>query len=316
MMSTSTIAAGERFAFWKDKIRTWEQFSRVRIELPRSPAFYASLQYADLESLRLCKMKISGLTVDRPQPRAWEHYNHVLNVIFQVKGHSQFEQHGRRVRLSPGDWSISDTRFSSCMSFAPDGVEQLLLMVPDSQLQGIPIRDDFTARKFSSQNGVGKLLYEFLNASFAELPNLSDQSERSVVATIRQLLACSLVELLGDQPSTSFKDALHLRARAHIIQNVRDPGLNVGQIASALHCSKRYLHMVFADKGCTVDESIWRLRLEGCKGDLENPALANRSLTEIAFSWGFNSYPHFSRKFRDAYGVSPRNIRGAIARTA
>jgi len=315
-MSTSTIAAGERFAFWKEKILAWEQFSRLSIVAPPSRAFYGSLEYADLENLRLCKMKISGLTADRPQPRAWEQYSHALNVVFQVKGHAQFEQHGRTVLLSPGEWSISDTRFASRVSFAGDGVEQLLLMVPDAQLQGIPIQDDFTARTFSSEKGMGKLLYEFLNTSFAELPNLSEQSERNVTATIRQLLACSLLELLGDQPSTSFREALHLRARAYIVQNVRDPGLNVGQIANALHCSKRYLHMVFANKGSTVDESIWRLRLGGCKSDLQNPALAGRSLTEIAFSWGFNNYPHFSRKFRDEFGVPPRSVRAGMAKSA
>jgi len=243
-------------------------------------------------------------------------FSHALNIIFQVKGHSEFEQHGRKVFLSPGEWSISDTRFPSRVSFAPDGVEQLLLMVPDALIRGIPVQDDFTARKFSSEKGMGKLLYEFLNASFAELPNLSEQSERSVVATIRQLLACSLLELMGDHPSTSFREALHLRARAYIIQNVRDPSLNVGQIANALHCSKRYLHMVFANQGSTVDESIWRMRLEGCKGDLENPALTNRSLTEIAFSWGFNNYPHFSRKFKDEFGISPRSVRAGIPKSA
>ena len=315
-MSTAKIAGTDKFAFWREKLRAWQQFSRLNIILPPSPAFYASLEYADLENLRLCKMKISGLTADRPQPRAWEHYNHALHVIFQVKGHAEFEQHGRKVLLSPGEWSISDTRFASRMSFASDGVEQLLLMVPEAQFQGIPIHDDFTARTFSSEKGMGRLLYEFLNSSFAELPNLSQQSERNVVATIRQLLACSLLDLLGDHPSTSFREALYLRARAYIIQNVRDPGLNVAQIASALHCSKRYLHMVFANKGITVDESIWRLRLEGCKSDLQNPALVNRSLTEIAFSWGFNNYPHFSRKFRDEFDVSPRSVRAGIARSA
>ncbi|HXX19463.1 MAG TPA: helix-turn-helix domain-containing protein [Candidatus Acidoferrum sp.] len=308
LMSTDTLPESERLSFWNERIRAWDQFSRLECVPPDGPAFHGLLEYADLEDLRLCKLKIGALSVNRPQPQAWEHYRHALNIVFQVKGHSRLEHCGRVVLLSPGDWSISDTRFSSHVVFAPDGVEQLLLMVPAARLHGIPIRDNFTARSFSSRKGLGKLIYQFLNATFTQLPHLSEQSERAVAGTIHQLLSCSLLELLGDDPSTSVGEALHLRARAYILQKVRDPALNIAQIAGALRCSKRYLHLVFAKKGNTIEELIWELRLEGCWNDLKNPALAGRSITEIAFSWGFNSYPHFSRKFRDKFGHSPRSV--------
>ena len=315
-MSTDTLPQGDRLAFWRERIRTWDQFSRLECVPPQGVAFHGSLEYADLQDLRLCKLKIGGLSVNRPRPQAWEHYRHALNVVFQVRGHSQFEQCGRTVLLSPGEWGISDTRFSSRVVFAADGVEQLLLMVPAGHLHGIQVRDKFTARSFSSRKGLGKLIYQFLSTSFAQLRNLSEQSERTVSETIHQLLSYSLLELLGDEPSTPAGEALHLRARAYIVQKLRDPGLNVARIAEALHCSKRYLHFVFANKGNTIDELIWKLRLEGCRNDLKNPALTGRSLTEIAFSWGFNSYPHFSRKFRNEFGASPRSIHAEALRGA
>lgn len=316
VMSTDTLPESERFAFWNEKIRTWDQFSRLEFVSPNGPAFHGSLEYADLQDVRLCKLKIGALSLNRPQPQAWEHYKHALNVVFQVKGHSRFEQCGRMVLLSPGDWSISDTRLSSHVVFGPDGVEQLLLMVPAVTLHGIPIRDNFTARPFSSRKGLGKLIYQFLSATFSQLPNLSEQSERAVAGTIHHLLSYALLELLGADPSTSVGEALHLRARAYILQKVRDPALNIAQIAGALHCSKRYLHLVFANKGNTIEELIWGLRLDGCWSDLKNPALTGRSITEIAFSWGFNSYPHFSRKFRDKFGLSPRSVHAETARSA
>ena len=315
-MSTDALPEGERFAFWRDRIRTWEQFSKLDCIPSRGPAFHGFLQYADLEDLRLCKMKIGGLSMNRPRRQAWERYKHDLTIVFQVQGHSEFEQLGRRITLCPGEWSISDTRFSSHIVFAPDGVEQLLLMIPGEQLHGIEALDSFSARIFSSRRGLGKLIYQFLSTTFVQLPHLSRQSESTVAATIRQLLSCSLLEFLGDSPSISVGEALYLRARAYIIQKVRDPALNIAQIANALHCSKRYLHLVFANKGSTIEELIWRLRLDGCRNDLENATLAARSLTEIAFSWGFNSYPHFSRKFRDEFGMPPRSIRAETAKSA
>ena len=38
-------------------------------------------------------------------------------------------------------------------------------------------------------------------------------------------------------------------------------------------------------------------------------AWAAHTLTEIAFSWGFNSAAHFTRTFNEKYGVAPREFR-------
>jgi AraC-like DNA-binding protein len=37
--------------------------------------------------------------------------------------------------------------------------------------------------------------------------------------------------------------------------------------------------------------------------------LRNRSVAEIAFSWGFTSQAHFSRAFRAQTGLTPRDFR-------
>jgi AraC-like DNA-binding protein len=37
------------------------------------------------------------------------------------------------------------------------------------------------------------------------------------------------------------------------------------------------------------------------------------SISEICFRWGFNGSAHFSRAFRDQYGVSPREFRQGAA---
>ena len=78
------------------------------------------------------------------------------------------------------------------------------------------------------------------------------------------------------------------------------PGLSIDQIADALHCGKRNLHKVFSHDGTTISDFIWRLRLERCRDDLAAPTCAWKSITEIAFSWGFNSSTHFSKAFKEA----------------
>lgn len=54
---------------------------------------------------------------------------------------------------------------------------------------------------------------------------------------------------------------------------------------------------------------VWVQRLEQCYRELIQDASARRTISEIAYAWGFNDQAHFSRTFRKHYGVSPRSLR-------
>jgi AraC family transcriptional activator of tynA and feaB len=90
---------------------------------------------------------------------------------------------------------------------------------------------------------------------------------------------------------------------------LRDPDLSIDQISAALGCTKRYLHMLFSDRGITVSDYIWRARLQNCRQELE--AQSGKTITDVAFSWGFSSSSHFSRVFRRYFGVVPSSIHKA-----
>jgi AraC-like DNA-binding protein len=42
---------------------------------------------------------------------------------------------------------------------------------------------------------------------------------------------------------------------------------------------------------------------------LADPAERDRSVSEIAYHWGFNDAAHFSRTFKARFGMSPRDAR-------
>jgi AraC-like DNA-binding protein len=105
-------------------------------------------------------------------------------------------------------------------------------------------------------------------------------------------------------------DALRAQVRAHIAAHVADAGLTPDAIARAHFISRSYLDRLFEDEPRSVAETIRDARLERCRRDLADPALAHRTILEIAMSWGFSSAAHFSRAFRVHYGMSPRDVRG------
>jgi AraC-like DNA-binding protein len=59
----------------------------------------------------------------------------------------------------------------------------------------------------------------------------------------------------------------------------------------------------------TVSDYIWGARLQHCRQELETHA--GKTITDVAFSWGFSSSSHFSRVFRKCFGVVPSAIHKA-----
>jgi AraC family transcriptional regulator, positive regulator of tynA and feaB len=109
--------------------------------------------------------------------------------------------------------------------------------------------------------------------------------------------------------SSSVVDGLYAKVKLFIEQHLRDPELSPCTIADKLKLSSRYLRMVFATGEETASAYILRRRLEECARQISDPSWRGHSITQIAFAWGFNSAPHFSRSFRTRYNMSPRHYR-------
>jgi len=58
-----------------------------------------------------------------------------------------------------------------------------------------------------------------------------------------------------------------------------------------------------------VAATIRRRRLERCRADLARPDLRQQLIQTIAARWGFTSTTAFSRTFRTAYDITPRDYR-------
>ncbi len=105
-----------------------------------------------------------------------------------------------------------------------------------------------------------------------------------------------------------------IRSRKQIEINIRHPQLSPALIARHHHISERYQRMLFASTGTTVSRYILEQRLALCREALENKSLRDYSITQIAFSYGFNDAAHFSRKFKERYGAPPKEYRDDIVR--
>jgi transcriptional regulator GlxA family with amidase domain len=94
-------------------------------------------------------------------------------------------------------------------------------------------------------------------------------------------------------------------AKAFIAQRFRDPQLSAAQIAAAVGISERQLSRIFAGEGISVARSILNERLEAARRSFTVPETTRQPLGQLAASLGFSTQAHFSRAYKDHFGITP-----------
>ncbi|WP_330301934.1 MULTISPECIES: helix-turn-helix domain-containing protein [unclassified Streptomyces] len=237
-----------------------------------------------------------------------------LYLRMHVSGAATISHKGTQVSLEPGDLVFCDHDRPHVVQSDGDcqvtvfRVSKRHLGVSESDLRhvvGVPVRGG---------EGVGALVSVFLSSLAVEEElhgsRIGDRLARSAVDMLAVLVMELCTEGTGTRRETA--DAADVsaetlaRIRAFIDEHLMDPDLSPQSVADAHHISVRYLHKLFENEGTTVSQWVRQRRLEFCRHDLGR--LSHRKLTvaAVARRWGFRSASHFSRVFRDAYGMSPR----------
>ena len=99
------------------------------------------------------------------------------------------------------------------------------------------------------------------------------------------------------------------RVDAYVRTHLRDPDLAPAEIAAENGISVRALYRIFEERGVGLERSIIERRLEGARTDLAAPGRRHHSIATVARTWGFDNPSFFSRRFRAAFGVTPRQWR-------
>ena len=168
------------------------------------------------------------------------------------------------------------------------------------------------------ERGLGRIAAEFCTTLAAKSAFLDDDARAKLGDEFLDILAIAIDTGLDREPTgeRTVRKARLRSVKAYIDAHLREPNLTLESIARNNGISLRYLHELFTVMDTTVSDWIWLRRLQQCHALLTHPGHAARSITEIAFSMGFNSSSHFSNRFREEFGLRPSDVRlsGAASR--
>jgi acetamidase/formamidase/AraC-like DNA-binding protein len=160
--------------------------------------------------------------------------------------------------------------------------------------------------------GLADVLGPTLEAAAEALETLSPEAWNTIRLSLAEMLLT-----LSRQKSSSAADATGVGTQAALLQRIYDTverklgdsDITPARVAQLEGISERYLQKLFEATGDNFTHYLRERRLQRCWSDLANPAEAHRSVSDIAFGCGFSDAAHFSRSFRDRFGLSPKAFR-------
>lgn len=220
-----------------------------------------------------------------------------LQLVFVLNGDLCMGHRGLQLHMDPSSWGI----------FGPDHV--VLSASEDADVLVMTIAGTMPVAVYEAvqcaTSGVGSVLLTCMKSALQVSADLTSQARAELGHALDDLARLAIRERAAPAGRLPRRSLMRERVKAFVRHHLHDSNLSIDDIAQTFHCTKRYLHKVFSEDERSLNQYIWDLRLDRCSQDLANPGLHERSITEIAFIWGFRSPPHFSRAFRQRFGASP-----------
>ncbi|MEJ0028530.1 MAG: helix-turn-helix domain-containing protein [Rhizomicrobium sp.] len=307
--STRGLESSAKVAYWNDVNSSVLTPVKTR---PSNPSqFDAEMRCLRYGRLRMANAVSQPATVSRPELRASDHGEHLFFLRVLLQGQLVIRRDDRDIRLDEGDLVLSDATLPYTLTYEKPCSTLLLIVTEDDLRKHLPSPEEVVGVKLSGATGLSRTTSLMLKSVWeqADLGFPHDLGSR-MADSLLDVFATAWMATKGSVvPETASVGTHRIKIKRYIEANLRDPELDLRSVAAAFGLSRRYLHLVFTSEKETLLSFIRRRRIEECCKQLTDVLWQRRTITEIAFSWGFNNMTHFARVFRNHYGVSPRTYR-------
>ena len=269
-------------------------------------AAYLRMHQWRLGATTLVRADCSGHTQSRTSRRPARDEEPVVVIGLQHRGGGAQVQDEAVVPLAPGCvYAMVLSGSFRHVSMGHTRTSNLLIRAGDLEL---PLRLVTQARPRVATSPVMRLVRSHVRSLVSAADDLDASSRDGVEAATLQLARALVASASGSTPHAqdALAETLVARVRAYVMDHLYDRNLTPASIAAAHHVSIRQLYKACAAEQLRLEPWIVARRLDAAHDELGR--LDNRRLTiaAVAAKWGFANSSHFSHRFREAYGMTPR----------
>jgi AraC family transcriptional regulator, positive regulator of tynA and feaB len=303
IFSTAGLHPRDRFDYWHEVACKTIVVHNSQPE--RRLTFEAELNSALLGDVQVLLFRNSPMRVARTQRHIAQAKHDDLFICQQLGNKIAIEQSGQEVVLKANDFCLLDPMLPYRATFE-DGSRLLVLKLPRRALEALTGKPGTTAQALNVTQA-GRFTADYLRILPTHASRIQGAADL-VRNQVLDLVALSAATRRGETPPRSHTVAL-LRLQAAVEARLHNVSLTPSTAAAAAGISVRYANVLLATEKTSLARFILTSRLDRCRRALADELQRNRTITEIAFAWGFASMPHFSRSFTKIYGIPPREYR-------
>ena len=277
--------------------------------------FSAQLSLGKLGPLQFADMIADRICIERQRRHISVHGPRRYSFIVQSSGESTLTHCGHEARLGEGDFVLCDSGMPHSFEMGADARILMLRLEEGTIRRHLPTPEQFCGLRLGSTVGLTGTMFAMVRELQALLTRgFTTQYDAGVAHHLLEMLSMTYAIAFDERPDLTALMRVRLCDVTRCIEdNLRDPELSPATLATRLGISPRYLRLIFSGKGERIYAYILRRRLEECAKQIRDPKWSGHTLTEIAFQWGFNSAPHFTRSFHGQFGTTPREYRRTMA---
>lgn len=279
--------------------------------------FGGSLRYLRRAQLQFNDLHYQGQKLERTRGNVSQLDEEFFTFGLPLAGPLAVQQGARRFEVEPGCvYLMNQSAPYQAVAQGSEGYRSLSISFPRTALAQRTSRlESFYKLRLDDGSPRGALLKSYLDHMLGGMSAWTDAEVTSLGEQLIDLIVLFLVQSQAAQASaddSSVTLAHRERALAHMRRHLADVRLDPAAIAQACGVSVSYLHRVFQAAGLGVESQLYALRLEHCHRLMRDPAQAHRSISELAFQSGFSHLAHFSRQFRQRFGMTAREFRAGL----
>jgi AraC family transcriptional activator of tynA and feaB len=301
----------DREDVWQDMLSTLLLPMSVHIPAPSRNNFRGQLRRQWVDDLALIDCRTGTFTGRRHRHQLGTDADDFVAILLGVAGGENVNCADNAIRVRPS----SGIAISGSHTFdfkVISNYHKRCLLVPNSALDdlGVP-RLETGCVELRSAGPAVALLDSYLATLSVTLPAMSRSTRTAARNASLQLVAAAMnsEDGIGRIESTDTTPALRVAMDRWIDLHLRDANLTPDALAIAHAVSPRTVYRLFARDGETVGSVVRARRLSRAKLDLRD---AETTVSTIASRWGFSDAGHFSRNFRETYGVTPSEYRATL----
>ena len=184
----------------------------------------------------------------------------------------------------------------------------LLIFVPRTLVErSFPDAASLHGRRIHATTPLTRILIEHLVALKLQIVGLSKEEAHQSFLTAVELLVAAFSRQAGlsGNGRAAVRAAVYGQVRRHVEANLHDPDLSPETVLATLHLSRASVYRLFEHEG-GLAAYIRSRRLRMAADELVR--FPHMEVQDIAFGLGFNDASSFTRAFRRAFDIAPREL--------